>query len=48
MSAGIAIAHHSLTSTPAVSGVEDDMDQEGTGTEPKVSNEEEYKKLGKQ
>ena len=46
--AGIAIAHHSLTFTPAVSGGKDDMDQEGTGMEPHVSEEEECKKLGKQ
>ena len=46
--AGIAIAHHSLTFTPAVSGVEDDVDQEGTGMEPHVSEEEECKKLGEQ
>ena len=46
--AGIAIAHHSLNFTPAVSGVKDDVDQEGTGTEPHVSEEEECKKLGEQ
>ena len=46
--AGIAIAHHSLTFTPAVSGGKDDMDQEGTGTEPHVSEEEECKKLNEE